>query len=424
MTTRRRARLKPEDILWPISERTVEAINHNFDILFRDLGLFDDVVPVRLGGTGTDTFAAGDVVYALTSTQLAGLAAVATGMALISQGVGTGPAWGKIGLTTHVSGILPIAYGGTGAATQTDAFDALSPLTQKGDLLAHDGTDNVRVPVGSNGQVLKADSTAPAGVKWDTGGGAHTILDGASHTDAETNSVTRGALVVGQGLPLGGGEFWIDGGVLPDLDSGLATGGQAYWSSGLPDGLLGLDEAGVVRWRRLVPTPGLLTSDGLNVYWGDGTVEQPKAIVYRTSDLSIVHGPGAYGGGTALGTAVPFEAAEEDPLGFWNSGQPTRLTVPTGRDGVYLIAGQASWAPSTTGRKAGWLFVNGVRVGITEVNGDDGGLGLSFTVVRFKRLSAGDYVELVVRQDSGAALNLLGTSTAEYTRLELVRIAR
>jgi len=422
VTTRRRARLKPEDVLWPVTERTIEAINHNFDVLFRDLGLFDQILPVSLGGTGTDTFAPGDVIYALTAQQLAGLAAVATGFALISQGTGAAPAWGKIGLTTHVAGILPIANGGTNASTPSAAFGNLSPLTTKGDLLAHDGSANVRVPVGANGYVLKADSSQAAGVTWGPGGGAHTVLDSASHTDAETNAVARGALVVGQTVGLGGGTFWLDGGTLPDLDSGVETEGQVYWRDGGVESALGI--TGSLLWRRLLPTPGVLASDGTNVYWGDPTVEQPKVIVYRTTNYSIANGPGSYGAGNALGTPVPFEAVEEDPLGFWAPAQPTRLTVPTGRDGVYLIAGQASWDTSASGRKAAWIFVNGARVGIMEVTGDDGGLGLSFAVIRLKRLAAGDYVELVVRQDSGGPLNLLGTTTAEFTRLEMTRVAR
>jgi hypothetical protein len=48
---------------------------------------------------------------------LAKLADVATGNALISGGVGVAPAYGKIGLTTHVSDTLPVANGGTGTAT-------------------------------------------------------------------------------------------------------------------------------------------------------------------------------------------------------------------------------------------------------------------------------------------------------------------
>ena len=66
------------------------------------------------GGTGFNTYAVGDLLYANTTTTLAKLPDVATGNALISGGVNTAPLWGKIGLTTHVSGVLPVANGGTG----------------------------------------------------------------------------------------------------------------------------------------------------------------------------------------------------------------------------------------------------------------------------------------------------------------------
>lgn len=72
------------------------------------------------GGTGQSSYAVGDILYASTTTALSRLADVATGNALISGGVGVAPSWGKIGLTTHVSGTLPIANGGTNAtATPT-----------------------------------------------------------------------------------------------------------------------------------------------------------------------------------------------------------------------------------------------------------------------------------------------------------------
>jgi hypothetical protein len=71
------------------------------------------------GGTGFSSYAIGDLLYANTTTTLAKLADVATGNALISGGVGVAPSYGKIGLTTHVSGILPVANGGTGTATAT-----------------------------------------------------------------------------------------------------------------------------------------------------------------------------------------------------------------------------------------------------------------------------------------------------------------
>ena len=75
------------------------------------------VVPATAGGTGQTSYAVGDLLYADTTTTLAKLPDVATGNALISGGVSTAPAWGKIGLTTHVSGTLPIANGGTGNTT-------------------------------------------------------------------------------------------------------------------------------------------------------------------------------------------------------------------------------------------------------------------------------------------------------------------
>jgi hypothetical protein len=67
----------------------------------------------------------GDLLYADTTTSLAKLADIVSGNALLSGGVGTAPAWGKIGLTTHISGTLAIANGGTGA---TDAATARSNL--------------------------------------------------------------------------------------------------------------------------------------------------------------------------------------------------------------------------------------------------------------------------------------------------------
>jgi hypothetical protein len=81
------------------------------------------------GGTGFSSYAVGDLLYANTTTTLAKLADVATGNALISGGVGTAPSWGKIGLTTHVSGILPVANGGTGVATASANTVFAGPTT-------------------------------------------------------------------------------------------------------------------------------------------------------------------------------------------------------------------------------------------------------------------------------------------------------
>jgi len=74
------------------------------------------------GGTGQSSYAVGDILYASTTTALSKLADVATGNAIISGGVGVAPSYGKIGLTTHISGTLTVANGGTGATTLTSGY--------------------------------------------------------------------------------------------------------------------------------------------------------------------------------------------------------------------------------------------------------------------------------------------------------------
>lgn len=68
--------------------------------------------------------------------------------------------------TFAIGGTLAIGNGGTGQTTATAAFNALSPVTTKGDLIVYDGTNNVRLPVGADGNSLIADSTATSGVRW------------------------------------------------------------------------------------------------------------------------------------------------------------------------------------------------------------------------------------------------------------------
>lgn len=74
---------------------------------------------VANGGTGMTTYTLGDIVFASATNVLGKLASVSTGNVLLSGGVGSAPAYGKVTLTGHVSGILPVANGGTGVSTLT-----------------------------------------------------------------------------------------------------------------------------------------------------------------------------------------------------------------------------------------------------------------------------------------------------------------
>jgi len=90
------------------------------------------------------------------------LAVGANGTRLMANsGQPLGVEWAAVDLSdaTQVTGATAITSGGTGQTTQTAAFDALSPTTTQGDIIAHDGSDNVRLPLGATGEVLQSDGT-------------------------------------------------------------------------------------------------------------------------------------------------------------------------------------------------------------------------------------------------------------------------
>lgn len=127
------------------------------------------------GGTGQTSYTTGDLLYASDATTLSKLNDIATGNALISGGVGVAPSWGKIGLTTHVTGTLPIANGGTG--------DGATPTA--GAVAYGTGTAYAFTAVGTSGQVLVSNgSSAPT---WATRNNGD-VTGPASSTD---NAIAR-----------------------------------------------------------------------------------------------------------------------------------------------------------------------------------------------------------------------------------------
>jgi trimeric autotransporter adhesin len=134
---------------------------------------------VTRGGTGMGSYAIGDLVYASAASTLSRLADVATGNAFISGGVGAAPAWGKIGLTTHVSGILPIANGGTNT-NATPTAGALAYGT---------GTAYAFTAAGTSGQVLTSNGSGTP--TWAAAGAQGSGT--ANYASYWTNSTTIGS---------------------------------------------------------------------------------------------------------------------------------------------------------------------------------------------------------------------------------------
>jgi len=132
-------------------------------------------IAVNKGGTGLTSYTVGDLIYASGPTTLSPLNDAATGNALISGGLATAPTWGKIGLTTHVSGTLPIANGGTNATATPTA----------GAVAYGNGTAYAFTNAGTTGQVLTSNGSGTP--TWSTPGGGD-VVGPASATD---NAIAR-----------------------------------------------------------------------------------------------------------------------------------------------------------------------------------------------------------------------------------------
>jgi hypothetical protein len=131
----------------------------------------------------TALFAAGD------SVQIQNIGA---GTTTITAGTATVNSAGSLGVTQYDGGFL--YFSSTSSAIwfdYTQAGTAL-PLTTKGDLFGYD-TGNARIPVGTNNQVLTADSAQALGVKWATPSAArnYTLLNaGGTAMQNGTTTIT------------------------------------------------------------------------------------------------------------------------------------------------------------------------------------------------------------------------------------------
>lgn len=147
-----------------------------------------------------------------------------------------------------------------------------------------------------------------------------------------------------------------------------------------------------------------------NIVWqaGDGASGNPKPMcrVYRTTAQSIP---------SATWTAVTFNAERYDTANMHSTSSNTsRLTVPSGAAGVYQFTASAVFAANGTGGRLIRLRLNtGLVIGGEFLYPTSGTYLTGMLAVAEYKLSAGDFVEVEVYQDSGGALNL--NSFSAYT---------
>lgn len=131
--------------------------------------------------------------------------------------------------------------------------------------------------------------------------------------------------------------------------------------------------------------------------------------VYRTTTQAL---------GNATETLVQFTAHEYDTDGFHDdSTDNSRLTVPVGLAGYYHIFGAFSIANNATGQRTAYPRLNGsttlMVAGGESVTSGASNSHFGFSTVR--PLDEGDYIEVLIYQNSGGSLNLdVGSNPGNY----------
>jgi hypothetical protein len=137
-------------------------------------------------GLGFKTFATGDILtaadtngYLMSQTVMVFASAAARTTAITSPQQGMLSFLKDSNVTQYYSGSAWVSVGGS------------SPLTTKGDIYTYSTTD-ARLGVGTNGQVLQADSTASTGLKWATASaGSYTLISTQTLSAASSLNVNN-----------------------------------------------------------------------------------------------------------------------------------------------------------------------------------------------------------------------------------------
>ncbi len=177
------------------------------------------------------------------STSVKGIMQVGSGLS-VTAGLVSVDAANLAVNPANFSAVVPITKGGTGQATKTAGFDALSPLTTAGDLITSDGTNNIRMARGTTGQVL---SSTASGLQWITptsgtvtgvtGNAPISITGTAAAPVVNVGTATTSALgvvQVGSGIAVSSGTISADPANFPSAvpiakgGTGQTTAAAAY----------------------------------------------------------------------------------------------------------------------------------------------------------------------------------------------------
>ena len=197
----------------------VEIVQGGFSVRVSTANIanaFSSVLLASRGGTGISSYTVGDLLYADSNNTLAKLSDVATGKVLISGGIGVAPSWGQADLTSAVTGVLPVANGGSGAATLTGYLkgNGTSAFTASPTVPAADLSGTVSVPNGGTGAATLTGYVKGNGTSAFTASATVPYADLAGRAYLHSYSTSNQTGTVGSANPI---QF-------PSTDAGFSQG--------------------------------------------------------------------------------------------------------------------------------------------------------------------------------------------------------
>jgi len=187
----------------------------------------------------------------------------------------------------------------------------------------------------------------------------------------------------------------VEGGIQPTL---LTTKGDIIVATG---------NATLVRQgvgaNGTVLTADSAEADGVKWATPSSTPTFVGCSLYKSSNQNASNG---------VSTAATFEAELFDTNGFHdNSTNNTRITIPSGYAGKYLITGVIQWGSNSSGNRVNDIKLNGTTfLGYSYM---DAGGYQSCAVTMVQDLAVGDYIEMIGYQNSGSTLTIGGGGRGE-----------
>jgi hypothetical protein len=296
----------------------------------------------------------------------------------------------------NLSAAVPITKGGTGQITQTAGFDALSPNTTKGDISVHNGTNNVRLPAGTNNYVLQADSAQASGLKWAALPSAPVDSSYAAKglvqflTDAATSGITVASGVANVNTGTGANQIVkldgtsklpaVDGSALTSLNAGnIATGtlpiarGGTNSAAALTNGKVMVSSAGTIiegvasSTTKTASTFVMRDGSG-NIAGALGTFDQ-LAVNGSVSGTVNIYAPSTF---TTWSLTLPVDDGTSGQVLSTNGSGVTSWITPSGTMG----------GSGTTGKLA--KFTAAGTIGDSVMSESSGNIGIGVTVPTYK----------------------------------------